>query len=223
MSAAAPPPIDERELIERASALAGTSLAALGGGTLVGGLRQKGKIGEAVERALGATPGGGASHDFPHLGVELKTIPISAEGVPHESTYVCSMRVADAATMAWPSSWVRRKLGCVLWVPIVGARNAPPSQRTIGPPLLWRPTAAQEAILRADFEEVVGLLGVGRVEDVSAHVGRWLQLRPKAASGRDRTLALGVEGEVVATVPRGFYLRPRFTAAILADAGATPT
>ncbi len=216
------PPIDERDLVARAEALRGTTLAALGGGALRGGLRQKGKIGEAVERALGATPGSGASHDFPHLEVELKTIPVAEDGAPHESTYVAAMRVGDAAVMAWATSWVRRKLSCVLWVPIVGGRAAPPEARVVGRAVLWRPTAMQEAVLRADFEEIVGLLGVGRVEDVSAHLGRWLQLRPKAASGRTRTLALGVDGEVVATVPRGFYLRPRFTGALLADAGAEP-
>lgn len=219
----APPPIDERDLLARAAALQGTSLATLGGGQLRGGLRQKGKIGEALERALGATPGAGASHDFPHLEVELKTIPVAEAGIPHESTYVCAMRVADAASMTWGASWVRRKLGCVLWVPIVGGPRAPPDERVVGRPVLWRPTAGQEAILRADFEEIVGLLGVGRVEDVSAHLGRWLQLRPKAASGRERTLATGFDGEMVATVPRGFYLRPRFTAALLADPAAEPT
>lgn len=217
----AAPPIDEDDLLIRAAALRGTSLAALGQG-LVGGLRQKGKIGEAIERALGATPGAGAVHDFPHLGVELKTIPVAADGAPHESTYVCAVRVGDAAAMTWAGSWVRRKLSCVLWVPIVGERAAAPSARVVGGAVLWRPTAEQEAILRADFEEIVGLVGVGRVEDVSAHLGRWLQLRPKAASGRERTIALGLDGEVVRTVPRGFYLRPRFTRALLTDPAAVP-
>lgn len=215
------PPLDEADLVARAAALRGTSLATLARG-LTGGLHQKGKIGEAVERALGATPGSGASHDFPHLGIELKTIPVADDGAPHESTYVCAVRVGDAGTMAWATSWVRRKLACVLWVPIVGGRKAPPEERVVGDAVLWRPTAAQEAVLRADFEEIVGLLGVGRVEDVSAHLGRWLQLRPKAASGRARTLAAGWDGDVVATVPRGFYLRPRFTRALLADPAAVP-
>ena len=61
-----------------------------------------------------------------------------------------------------------------------------------------------------------------RASDVSAHLGRWLQLRPKARDGRARTVAFGREGEVVETVPRGFYLRPSFTRALLADPAALP-
>jgi len=37
-----------------------------------------------------------------------------------------------------------------------------------------------------------------------------------------RTLAWGSEGEAIATVPRGFYLRTRFTGALLADPAALP-
>jgi DNA mismatch repair protein MutH len=37
-----------------------------------------------------------------------------------------------------------------------------------------------------------------------------------------RTLVPTVEGETVATVPRGFYLRALFTAAILRDPLAMP-
>jgi DNA mismatch repair protein MutH len=47
-------------------------------------------------------------------------------------------------------------------------------------------------------------------------------VRPKARHGSARTVAFGGEGEAIATVPRGFYLRARFTGAILADAAAVP-
>ena len=68
----------------------------------------------------------------------------------------------------------------------------------------------------------MGLVGIGRIEDVTAHLGRYLQLRPKAKDGSVRTLARGAEGERFGTVPRGFYLRPAFTGALLLDAAALP-
>ena len=37
-----------------------------------------------------------------------------------------------------------------------------------------------------------------------------------------RTVAWGTEGEAIATIPRGFYLRPLFTGAILGDPRAMP-
>jgi DNA mismatch repair protein MutH len=188
---------------------------------LEGGLREKGKVGEALERALGATPGAGAAHDFPHLGIELKSIPVDEAGTPHESTHVASLRFAGADRLEWRTSWVRRKLARVLFVPIVGRKRGLAAARRIGSPLLWSPTPDQEDVLRADFDELVGLVGAGRVEDVTAHLGRWLQLRPKGASGRDRDVA--VTGDEVAwAMRRGFYLRARFTGAILRDPAATP-
>ena len=41
-----------------------------------------------LETALGATAGSKAEQDFSHLGIELKTLPINAEGFPLETTFV---------------------------------------------------------------------------------------------------------------------------------------
>lgn len=206
-----PPPSDEAELIARARALVGRRL-----GELVVGLHTKGKGGELLERALGATGGSQATWDFPDLRVELKSIPLDPRGKPKESTFVCAFPLADADRAAWETSWARSKLSRVLWIPLhMEAGGA----RRVGEPVLWSPTAEQEAVLRDDFEEIVGQIGIGGIEGVSAHLGTYLQLRPKAAHGRVRTVVRGREGDLVATVPRGFYLRARFTAAILSVRG----
>ena len=221
---AAAPPESIAALVSRALALEGLRLAELaasvGGDRPDGGVHQKGKVGELLERALGATGGSLARVDFPALGVELKTIPVGKDGRPRESTFVCAVRLDDAETAEWEASWVRRKLARVLWVPILGdTRDA---QREIGRAVLWEPTAGQEDALRIDFEEVMGLVGIGRVEDITAHIGRYLQVRPKARDGSVRTHAFGRDGERIPTVPRGFYLRPTFTGALLLDAAALP-
>lgn len=207
------PPRDEAELFARAEALAGTSVEA-------GGLHGKGKVGERIERALGATGGSSATWDFPDLRVELKTIPVDATtGTPQESTFVCAVSLADAERAEWATSWARAKLSRVLWVPIEVAQDG---ARRVGRARLWSPTPEQDAVLAGDFEDILGRVALGDVEGVTARLGRWLQLRPKAAHGGVRTAAPGADGEIVATVPRGFYLRARFTGAILADPGAMP-
>ncbi|MGL4907400.1 MAG: DNA mismatch repair endonuclease MutH, partial [Plesiomonas sp.] len=43
-----------------------------------------------------------------------------------------------------------------------------------------------------------------------------LQLRPKASNNRALTDAVGRNGQPIKTLPRGFYLKKAFTAAILA-------
>lgn len=213
----APPPADEAELLARAHAFVGRtieSIAAIEGPAV----RTKGKVGEAIERALGASPARGASLDFPELGVELKTVPVTPAGKPKESTFVCAVSLVDADRAEWESSWVREKLSRVLWVPIVHDGE----NKTIGRALLWSPTAEQASVLRADFDEIFGQIAIGGIEGVTAHMGRWLQLRPKAKDGSARALSLGPDEALVETTPRGFYLRTKLTEALLVDPRAVP-
>lgn len=220
------PPGSIEELLARASALSGRTLADVADelGVVVQGDRvhTKGKFGNILEWALGAHGGTGKVHDFPDLGVELKSIPVDSSGRPKESTYVCTFSVADAEREEWAASWVRAKLACVLFVPLLIGKGEGPRARTVQPAVLWRPTAEQEAILRADFDDIVGLVGMGGIEELTAHEGRWLQVRPKARDGTKSAIAYGEDGDRIATVPRGFYLRPSFTDAILRDPTATP-
>ena len=209
------PPRDAAELLARAHSLAGDDVDALADrlSVTLGGdaVRSKGKVGSLLERALGATGGSQATWDFPSLRIELKTIPIDARRIPRESTFVCAASLEDADRAEWESSWVRAKLSRVLWIPIefdaLGGRR-------LGEPVLWSPTIAQERALADDFEEILGRIGAGDIEAMTARIGRYLQLRPKAAHGRVRTSARAADGEIVSTVPRGFYLRARFTGAI---------
>ncbi len=220
----APRSVDE--LLARARAIEGVSLGELlrrlGCEASTDPVRTKGSAGETLERALGATGGSSKVHDFPELGVELKTIPVTSAGVPLESTYVCTLSLGDADAQEWDTSWVRAKLARVLFVPLIGPHGLAWQERVVGAPLLWSPTREQDDVLRGDFDDVVGLVGVGRIEELTAHRGRWLQVRPKARDGSVRTIAWGSDGEAIGTVPRGFYLRARFTGALLLDRTATP-
>jgi DNA mismatch repair protein MutH len=220
------PPSDEKELLERAAWLAGRTLGelarALGVAIPPPGARGKGKMGTLVEKALGAEAGSASVPDFPRLGVELKTIPTGEDGAPRESTFVGSIALGAAEHADWLTSATRAKLARVLFVPIVVPENAPVAERRVGRAFLWRPTAAQEAVLRDDFEMAMGIIGTGGIEALTARSGRWLQVRPKAATGSVRTVSFGPEGEWIATVPRGFYLRPSLTRALLRDPAAMP-
>jgi DNA mismatch repair protein MutH len=219
----APPPSTLDELARRAERLSGLSLdsiaAAMGMDPPRAGLRTKGKTGELLERVLGATAGSSAEPDFPALGVELKTVPVQPDGRPRESTFVCAISLVGAEKATWSDAWARRKLSHVLFVPI--AEDAEGSLRIVRP-LFFRPTAEQDAILRSDFDQLMGAIGAGAIETLSAREGRFLQIRPKARDGTPTATAYGPEGEAIATVPRGFYLRARFVGAILRDPTACP-
>jgi len=213
-------PASEEELLARARGLAGRSLRWLAGELgwdVPDDLRRnKGWVGRLMEEALGGSSGSLAEPDFPHLGIELKTIPVNARGVPRETTHVCTAPLDGTLAARWEESWVRRKLACVLWMPVVGDGSVPVGDRRIGAAVLWRPDPDEAARLRQDWEEITELISLGEHGLLDGRVGEALHLRPKAASGRSMTWALDPEGQWVPANPRGFYLRTGFTRRLLA-------
>ncbi|HHF0166173.1 DNA mismatch repair endonuclease MutH [Haemophilus influenzae] len=177
--------------------------------------RDKGWVGMLLEHALGATAGSKAEQDFSHLGVELKTLPINAEGYPLETTFVSLAPLVQNSGVKWENSHVRHKLSCVLWIPIEGSRHIPLRERHIGAPILWKPTAEQERQLKQDWEELMDLIVLGKLDQITARIGEVMQLRPKGANSRAVTKGIGKNGEIIDTLPLGFYLRKEFTAQIL--------
>lgn len=224
MSVAAPR--DQAELLERAAGLAGLRLGQLArrfDAEVPPDLRRaKGFVGSLLERALGATAGSRALPDFPELGIELKTLPVDRAGAPVESTFVCTIPLAEIGQVEWVDSRVRRKLSKVLWIPVDGERAIAVAERRIGQALLYELPPEDEAVLRADWEELAGSIGRGHVERLTGHVGRYLQIRPKAAHSRARRLGFDADGVPFAALPKGFYLRPSFTRALLARHFALP-
>ncbi len=215
------PPQTETELVERARRLAGRPLAELAaefGEAVPPDLRRaKGFVGQLLERHLGATAGSRAHPDFERLGVELKSIPVDHRGQPLESTFVCTIPLLDVGEIEWADCRVRHKLARVLWVPVLGVREVPVGERLVGEPLLWSPNERQEADMRWDWEELAGIIGRGGVDDVTGHMGKVLQVRPKAKNAQARRRALDADGVRVDVLPRGFYLRASFTGRILRE------
>jgi DNA mismatch repair protein MutH len=178
----------------------------------------KGWIGQLIENFLGATAGSSPTPDFPHLGVELKTIPIDPNGKPCESTYVCTVPLIGEPGQQWENSVVWQKLQRVLWIPIQGQTDIPLKSRRVGIPILWEPTPKEREILKQDWEELMTLVSLGQVQTISAKLGTYLQIRPKAANHRILTQSTDPEGKPTSTLPRGFYLRPQFTKEIIKTA-----
>lgn len=213
-------PASEAELLERARGIAGSTLAELAASLRLplphDSRRAKGWAGQLVEAALGAPSAGAPGPDFPGLGIELKTIPVTPEGRPRESTWVCTAPMEDVTGLRWETSLVRAKLARVLWVPTVDGADGDFRSRRIGAPLLWSPSPDEAAVLRADWEEFMEDIALGRLRAITGRRGTALQLRPKAAHSREREWTTDEDGARVLANPRGFYLRASFTAGLLA-------
>lgn len=212
-------PLSKQQLLDNCNRLAGLTLAELAQHTGVSlpssAVHGKGWVGQQVETFLGATAGSRAEPDFVHLGIELKTLPLNANGQPQESTYVCHIQLMQLNQQHWESAWVNKKLQHVLWLPYEACKSIAYPDRRIGRALLWRPTPQQSRQLRLDWEEIMEKLCLGRQQELSAHCGQYLQVRPKAANAKALTDAYDEQGNPCQTLPLGFYLRPSFTRLII--------
>ena len=177
--------------------------------------RAKGWVGQLIETALGANAGSKAEQDFVHLGIELKTIPINAQGEPLETTFVSLAPLIQNNGITWQSSHVRHKLQKVLWIPVEGSRDIPLAERHIGQPILWQPSSEQEQQLQQDWEELMELIVLGQLHKINATLGEVLQLRPKGRNSKALANAINEQGQLIQSLPLGFYLRKQFTRQIL--------
>ena len=214
-----PPPTSEEELLNRARKLAGLTLQQLSekfNQPLPKDTRRaKGWMGQLLETSLGATASSKAEPDFQLINVELKTLPLTPSGKPKESTYVCTVPLTKLHEQTWSTSWFKRKLQRVLWLPLEADKRIPLAERHIGNAILWSPSEAEAIQLQQDWEELMDLVCLGRLEEITSHMGRHLQIRPKGANSKSLTTTLDEEGNTIQTLPRGFYLRPEFTQQII--------
>ncbi len=216
------PPKTIDELMQRCQQIAGKSLGEiaqeLSCAVPADLMRNKGWVGQLLEACLGADAGNQAEPDFISLGIELKTLPLNANGEPKESTYVCTVSTGEYEALSWDNSWVKRKLSHVLWIPIEADSSIPLAERYIGSGWLWQPDPSEENLLKADWEELMDRLTMGEQSELTAREGQYLQVRPKAAHSRVLAKSSDSEGETVFMNPRGFYLRTVFTKQLLAKA-----
>lgn len=209
----------ESELLEKAQWLAGFTLGEIA--TMLNVpvppdlKRDKGWVGMLIETALGAKAGSKAEQDFAHLGIELKTIPVNRYNQPLETTFVSLAPLTDNHGVIWQTSHVKHKLQRVLWIPIQGERGIPLAERVVGQPILWSPSIEQEQQLQQDWEELMELIVLGRLQAINATLGEVLQLRPKGRNSKSLAGAINENGQRIKSLPLGFYLRKNFTAQIL--------
>ncbi|MCO6536578.1 DNA mismatch repair endonuclease MutH [Gilliamella sp. ESL0232] len=212
-------PNSEQELLQRAQLAAGFTFGEIAqylNIPIPNNLnKQKGWVGNLIETFLGANAGSKAEQDFANLGIELKTIPVDKHGKPLETTFVSVTPLMANHGVIWETSHVRYKLAKVLWIPIEGERTIPLADRKVGKPIMWTPTKEQEQQLKQDWEELMDMIALGHVEKITARYGTYLQIRPKAANGQALTEAIGENGDIILTRPRGFYLKKTFTMQIL--------
>lgn len=213
------PPQTENELLSRCREIEGLSFSQLsvklGISIPLQPNQRKGWVGQAIELALGTDAGNKSLPDFQKLSIELKTLPIAPSGKPTESTFITAIPLLSIHKQNWLSSQCYAKLKKILWIPIEGDTKIPYQHRRIGHGFIWSPNEEQEAILAADWNYLTLQISTGMLESLDATSGEYMQVRPKGASGKSLCFGYDAEGNKIQTLPRGFYLRTKFTWQIL--------
>lgn len=212
-------PHNEEELLQLCQSIAGLSFLQLS--KLLGKPipeqqnQRKGWAGLSIELALGAQSASLPQPDFYHLGIELKTIPVNQFGYPIESTFITSIPLLNQHMGSWETSVCFAKLKRILWFPVEGDQAIPFAQRRLGTAFLWSPSQHDMEILANDWQHLTFLVYSGRLHEIHAGLGRYLQIRPKAAHGGSLCYGYDEEGNRILTLPRGFYLRRALTKKIV--------
>ncbi len=205
--------------MQRCHALAGMSLGQVADelDVVVPATRKKAKgwAGQLIEYYLGASAASRPEPDFQALGIELKTIPVNQRGMAKESTFVCLAPMTATSGLRWSDSTVKHKLDRVLWVPIEADPGILPGNSRVGNAFLWSPSPEQAQVLEQDWQELIEMVCFGEFDKISSKHGEYLQIRPKAADSASLTRITLPDGEAGLTLPRGFYLRARFTNMLL--------
>jgi DNA mismatch repair protein MutH len=212
------PPTSEAELLNRAYTLAGKTLGDIAKlnqkHVPLSLIHAKGWIGQLIEKTLGANGSNLDQPDFINLGIELKTLPVTNQGFPCESTFICAASI-PCMESKWEDSRVWRKMAKILWVPIESNSEIPLMAQRIGTPILWSPSQKIELQLKQDWEELTELMTLGKFDELSALKGQYLQIRPKAANAKTFIQVIDNQGQQISIVPKGFYIRTLLTRQIL--------
>lgn len=209
------PPESFEALIERLNRITGLSIseiaADLNVNLPISTTRGKGFTGELLEVVLGASAKNQSIPDFPELGLELKTLPIDQNFKPLESTFVCHAPLMNVRDLRFENSPLYAKIKRVLFILIDGTKGLEYSEKYIRGYFFYTPTENDLLTLKKDFDELYELIKTGEVESITARIGHIVQLRPKGADGTALTQAIGKDGQIIMTRPRGFYIRRSFT------------
>lgn len=179
-------------------------------------ITSKGWSGQLVEQLLGVKNNSFAAPDFPELGVELKTIPVSLDYRPFETTYVTTVPLLPKEMTSFEDSILFAKLKNVLWIPLIAkTKSQPVQERVFGVPIFWQPNTEELSILKQDFFEIMEYIISGNIDGLNGQIGEYLHVRPKALNSKKRTYSVDGEGRQIITSPKGFYLRTCLTQKIL--------
>ncbi|WMY97698.1 MAG: MutH/Sau3AI family endonuclease [Arsenophonus sp.] len=177
--------------------------------------KKKGWIGQLFDNFFGVNLIHQSNIDFPHLGIELKTIPINRYGKPSQNTFVCSLSYINSNNFNWFQSYIRYKLSHVLWILIEEDKKIPLKERKIINSFLWKPSKKEENCIQKDWEILMDIIVFGRLEQLNSYYSKILEIKVKSFYKKNQTMSINQNGFIFKNSPIAFYLKKDFTKTII--------
>ncbi|NBW57723.1 DNA mismatch repair protein MutH [bacterium] len=173
----------------------------------------KGLAGQLIEQILGACSSNQRLPDLPHLGIEIKTLPVSTQGIPLENTFINKITLPfDEPKFEKSMLWL--KIQKILWVPLIGSRHTMMLDKIIGHPVIWQPDGDTFDQIKKDWYELTTYIRLGEFDQLNSQIGEFLHIRPKAANATQK-IQLNINGFNHYVLPIGFYFRKILTRKII--------
>jgi DNA mismatch repair protein MutH len=181
--------------------------------------KNKSLAGDIAQVAMGVPRNSRPEPDLSYLGLELKTIPIGEGLRVLERTKLRSLNFQDTYDRVFEGSDIEHKLRSIIFAPIVKYDVEKPEHWYIRSPFIWMPSTDVYRQIKADYDEIRGVIRAGTPEALSSK-------RPPrgqgafmiaSTSGRDRedlTSYVHEEREI-RTKRRAWMLRKEFTQQII--------
>jgi len=183
---------EEEEILSRARRLRGQMLGAVlppVSQVKERSPRDKGAVGQLVERFFGITQNNDSAPDFVGAGIELKVVPlkISRGGArAKERTVISMIDYSKLAVESWDSASVRKKIEKILFVFYEHISASAAYDAKVVDVVLWSPGEDLRPQMEQDWTVVQRKAFDGRAHEISEGDGRILGAATKGSDGSKR-------------------------------------
>lgn len=205
----------EKEILERAKKLKGKRLReflSASGRVSESKPGDKGRVGQAVERAFGLSRSSEQLPDFGAAGIELKVVPLkrSSKSVrSKERTSISMIHYGALVTETWATAKIRKKIQKILLVFYYHVDKGNPLDTVIEETVLWSPQDDLLPQIESDWSAVQRKVLDGLAHEISEGDGRVLGAATKGAGNGQ--LVDQPRNPAVRAKPRAWALKPALT------------
>jgi DNA mismatch repair protein MutH len=166
-----------------------------------------------VLRKLLGLPSKGLPEDRSWSGLEVKTVPVTPDGWPHEHTSFPAFRHLEVADQEWEDSDLLARVSRILFIPLGRTdRRTPALDAVVGRSFFWSPSREELSGMRHEWEMFRDEIAAGRADRLpTARSTRYVHVRPKDVKARPSDPAPGG----LTLTRKCFWLNRGFVATII--------